>query len=74
VHIERADCVLVMRGHEHDPARDIVAERLEDAEAVLVGHLDVEEQQIRPELPDEKHRLFPVRRLTDDLDGRMFGE
>ena len=74
MHVERANRVLVVSRHEHDPTRNVVAERLEDAEPVLVWHLDVEEQEIGTELPNETHRFFPVRRLPDHVHRRMLGE
>ncbi len=46
-------------------------ELTEHAEPIEPGHLDVEADQIRPELPNEGHRLVSTAGFTDDLNIRL---
>ncbi|PYP77908.1 MAG: hypothetical protein DMD25_08180 [Gemmatimonadetes bacterium] len=52
----------------------VVSELLEDFEPVALGHLDVEEQQIRPDRVDGPNGGRAVARLAGDRDPRHVGE
>ena len=65
---ERADRVLVVRGHENDGRGAGGLQRAHDPEAVQFGHLDVEEDEVGRQPLDGGHRLGAVRRLADHFD------
>ena len=72
VHLERADGVAVVGGDENDG--DVITDEFQHVEAVELGHLDVEHQQVGLQLGRGFHRLESVRALGDDLDVGMVGE
>src|SRR5688500_15877108 len=53
VDVERANRMLVVGGDEYDPPWNIVAQRIQYPETVLVGHLNIEKEQVRTKAPDE---------------------
>ena len=73
-HVERTQSVMVVRGHEHDRGDPVRADALEDAEAVEIRHLDVEEHEVGPELLDRDDGLATVAALPDDLDAGFVRE
>ena len=74
VDLEGAQGVLVERGHEHDAARHVGAQRLEHREAVAARHLHVEEQQVGPQAAHDRDGLVPRRRLAHHLDRGLVRE
>ena len=69
VHLEGLDRVLVVRGDENDRRRPLHAgEARDDLEAVEPRHLDIEEHDVGPQLPDRFHGLVPLARFAGDLD------
>src|SRR5690606_8628532 len=66
--LERALHVLGMRGGEDHLRYPIVTEHLEDAYAIELGHLNVEEDEIGGHLFDGSNRLDPVLALADHFD------
>jgi hypothetical protein len=69
VHVEGAQGVVVVRGHEHDPGRHRGAS--EEIEPRFARHLDVEEDDVRL-LPGEmSRRLAHARRLSAHFDFGM---
>ena len=72
VHVEGADRVLVEGRHEDDG--HVAAEQLQHLEAVELGHLHVEEQQVGGEVVHGLHRLEAVAALAYDLDATGTGQ
>ena len=68
VHFERAQRVLVVGGDEDDRRHPLGADRVDHAEAVDAGHLDVEEDEVRRLVLDGRDRLRAVAALADDFD------
>jgi hypothetical protein len=66
VHLEGAHRVGVVRGDEDDERHLAGAHRADHVEPVAAGHLDVEEDEVRPERPDGVDGLGPGTRLADD--------
>jgi hypothetical protein len=60
--------VLIVSGDEDHERHALGADRLDDVEPVHLGHLDVEEDQLRGEVLDGGDRLLAVAALTGDLD------
>ena len=71
MHVERALRVLIVRGDEQDHGHVAAVELTEHPEAIKSRHLDVETDQIRLQLANERHRLVPALGLSDDLDIRF---
>ena len=69
VHLERLERIFVVGGHEHDRRRRL--EQLQNLEAVQLGHLDVEQDQVRGQLADPFHRFEAVGAVGHDLDVRL---
>src|SRR5438105_2456461 len=65
VYLECAERERVVGGDEDDCRGRSGSELFQDAEAVPFGHLHVEKEQRRPQLPDLRHRLASVARLAD---------
>jgi hypothetical protein len=66
VHIERANRVLVVGGHEHDDGQRFSLERLQHAEPIELRHLDIEKHEIGSLSADDIHRLGTVARLPHE--------
>ncbi len=64
MHLESLHRILVVRGHEDD--RDGRIEELRDFEAVELGHLDVQQSDIRRALRCQANGLEAIRGLPDD--------
>jgi hypothetical protein len=64
---------MLLVGRDEDDL-DRLIEQLEHLEAVELGHLDVEEEEIGAQLGRGLDRLEPVGALRDDLDVGMRGE
>ena len=72
LHFERRDSVLVeSRREDHMRTMDDVPEHLE---AIALGHLDVQKQQVRPEGVDGAHGRRPIARLAGNGDPRHMGQ
>lgn len=74
LHVEGAHGVFVVRRDEHDDRHVIGADLLQDVEAVLAWHLDVEQQEVRRMFGHRTDRRIAVCGFAHDLDVRMFGE
>ena len=70
--LERLHRELVVCGHEDHDGRCIGAERFEDAEAVALGDVDVQEEQLRLRVMDHLHGRITVPGFRDDLDVGLF--
>ena len=68
VHLERFHGVLVERRHEDHEGQIAASKQADDAEAIDLGHLDVEQRDVRAMALDELDRFGAVRRLADDGD------
>jgi hypothetical protein len=66
--LEGAQGELVVGGDEDHHGHMTDADRLQHVEAVELGHLDVQEEQIRRRLFDGLDRFPAVRAFGDDLD------
>ena len=66
VHVERLDRVLVKRGDEHDPGQRR-RELLHHFEPVEIGHLHVEQKQVRMRALNSCHRFPPIHRFANHL-------
>ena len=44
--------VLIVSGHENDRRRSVSAEHLEDVEAIVLGHANIEEHQVGFQAPN----------------------
>src|SRR5690606_1659699 len=64
--VERADGVLVVRGHEDDGGRVLRADRLDDLDPAQLGHRDVEEDEVRTLAPDELDGGPAIAALADE--------
>ena len=67
-HLEGSQRMLVVGGHEDDERHPLAADRLDHLEAIHLGHLHVEEHQVRLVVDDGRHCLLTVAALRDDLD------
>ncbi len=74
VHGERLEGVLLVGSDEDDRRQVVGAKRFEHAEAVELGDLDVEEDEVGTERGDPLHGLEPVAALRDHLDLVVLGE
>src|SRR5207245_5817857 len=70
--IEGLDRVLIVSGHENHSSRRISAEHLEDVEAVVFRHADVEENKVGMMLPDRVQAFEGGAALADDFDVGIF--
>ena len=84
VNFECFQCMVVVRRHEHDrrgfasvPQRSFgiaALQGLDDVEAVDIGHLHVEEDQVGILIVDGAQRFGAVRTLGNDLDVVVLSE
>ena len=74
VHLECLHRVFVVRRHEYDERHSVGADGFDDAEAVDLRHLDVQEHEIRRVFVDRQNRLRAVPALGDDLHVRVIGD
>jgi hypothetical protein len=65
---EGAKGVLIVGSDEDDGGRDIVAEEFEHVEAVALGHLNVEKEEVGLELADEGGGFDAGAALGQDFD------
>jgi hypothetical protein len=68
VHLERTECVLVVRGDEHDRRHLLGPDGLDDTEPIDARHLHVEKHQIGDLVLNRRHGLGAVAALTDHFD------
>ena len=68
VHLERGHRVAIESRHKHDDRHRIALQPAHDVEAVEPGHLDVEEDEVRPQIFDGDDCLATVTALTGNLD------
>ncbi len=68
VDLEGAQRVLVVGRDEDDHRHLVHAHRLDHLEAIELGHLQVEEDQVRADAPHGVHRGAAVRALAHQLD------
>jgi hypothetical protein len=68
---EGAQGILIVGGNENDGWRKIAAEEFEKVEAVALGHLDVEENQVRLGFADLRQGLGSRATLACDFDFRI---
>jgi hypothetical protein len=71
VHFERADRILVIGGHEYDCRKTLVAQGTHDLEAIELGELNVEEDEIGLTLGNEVQRAGPIFSGPDELEVRL---
>lgn len=65
--LERRDRVAIVGGDEPDSRAMGAAQLLRHRQTVELGHLDVDEGDIRIRTVDDAESLDPVPRVTDDL-------
>jgi hypothetical protein len=69
MHLEGLDRVLVVGRDEYDRRRVLhIGEARYDLEAIEPRHLDIEEHDVGPQLPDRFYGLVPLARFAGDLD------
>jgi hypothetical protein len=75
-HLERTHGVFVVRRDEddHRRVRRVVTQRLDEPEAVHLGHPHIEQHDVGPRAANQLGGLAPVRGGSDDLDVRVRGE
>ena len=66
VQFECAYGVLLECRHERDQRDFVLLQRADDAEAVELGHVQIEQRQVRLLAHDQRHRLSSRRRLAHD--------
>jgi hypothetical protein len=66
-HLERFEGILVVGRYENDRRHLVDADPLDHAEAIAAGHLDIEEDHVRLQVPNGGHGLTGVPTLADDL-------
>ena len=74
MHVERAQCELVVRGGEDDCGHGVDADGVDHLESRHPRHLDVQNDEVRLERAHRLHDLQPVLRLGHHLDVRATGE
>ena len=72
--LERADRILVVRGHEDHRRHALRSDRVDDREAVHPRHLHVEQHQVRRLLANDGDRLASVARFRYGLDAGLTAE
>ena len=74
LHFEGADGVLVVRCDEHDHRLMDTGDASQHLEAVLTGHLDVEQEKVGPLVDDRLHGCGPVRGFPHELEVGFLGQ
>ena len=74
VHVERAEGELVVGRHEHDRRHPLGSHGGDDAEAVELGHLHVEEDEVGPVPLDRAHRFGAAGTGGDHLHVGLLAE
>lgn len=69
--LERAQGELIMRGDKDSRGRKIGAEHFKKIESVVVGHLNVKENQVRPDAVDGCEGLSAGAAFANELDFRI---
>jgi hypothetical protein len=72
--LERAQCVTIVRGHEHDRRQVARLQCLDHVEAVQLGHLNVEKNEVGLRCGDRLDCARAVGALADDRDVGLPGE
>src|SRR5215213_11371455 len=66
--LEGAHGILIVRSYKDDVRRRLGIERLEQLEAAQLGHLNVQEDKVRPERLDRINCFTTIRTLRNYLD------
>jgi hypothetical protein len=74
LNVERADRVLIVRGHENHEWLVRRCCRAKHLEAVEPGHLHVEENEVGPLLANSANCFAPAPGFSDDVDLRLLRE
>ena len=66
VQLERVHGILVVRRHEGDERHPVLLQQSDDADAVELRHLQIEQRQIRPLPLDDRHGVASRRGFADE--------
>ena len=74
VHFERAQCMFVVRRHEHDERHPVDTDLRDHSESIERRHLYIEKHDVRRERRNRGNGLAPVACFADDLERWIFSE
>src|SRR5215213_3147716 len=74
MHLESAYGILIVGSYEDDIRSGLWIERLEHLEAAQLGHLNVQEDEVRPERLDRIYCFTTIRTFSHYLDFRILGQ